>query len=433
MHRPMDNLDAIVGQRSEPALTGENTTMTTYVGASEHLLLAIGDASYAPNVTRFGLQAAVGGIVKAFQQSQALTPRDKLIESFAVAANAVEAAKRENQYTSPTGAGLTVAVVHANGVCVGRLGGGRVHLMVDGQLHALFEGPGLSFLGSGSAEPEISEHEAPLKPGDKVIVLSEQAYGGTLGQLPELTGRKAPQLAAVRIVEAARRRGQRESLAALVLQLKDPDSLRGIDFSGPPATSTGPEGHGRGAYRSSLYGPPKRHPASGLIPLLIAAFIGGGLVALTQSVNWGDDPAEKNRRPTVSDTAAPLRVDIGVYEPDVGEDDLFEEDEATSIEQPLGDAEGIHAIFIQEDVHVAARALKRYARGAMKRRGKDAFRHLTQWFRTNKDTHSVNVLEAVLQRKLHFKLRRWVGQMLAEMAREALNRPEDNRESGPTP
>jgi hypothetical protein len=172
---------------------------------------------------------------------------------------------------------------------------------------------------------------------------------------------------------------------------------------------------------------------SGLLPLLIAAFIGGGLVALTQVVDCGDRPAEENRRMTSSAPSTPETVDIGVYEPDVGEDDSFEEEDAESTEQPVGDAEGIHAIFIQDDVHAAARTLKRYSRRAMERRGKNAFVHLTQWVRTNRDTHTVNVLEAVLQRKLHFKLRRWVGQMLAEIARDALSRREGNHESGPTP
>jgi hypothetical protein len=120
----MDNLDAIVGQRVEPALTGENTTLTTYVGSARYHFLAIGDANYAPNITRFGLQATIAGAVRGFQSSQALSPREKLTDTFTAARNAVEAARTENQYTSPTGAALTVAIVHPEGVCVGRMGGG---------------------------------------------------------------------------------------------------------------------------------------------------------------------------------------------------------------------------------------------------------------------------------------------------------------------
>ena len=286
----MDNLEAIVGQRVEPALTGDNTTLTTYVGATRHHLLAIGDATYAPNITRFGLQAAIAGAVKGFQASTALAPREKLLDAFAAARTAVENAKKENQYTNPTGAALTIAIVHPEGVCVGRLGGGRVHLFLGQQLHALFEGPGLSFVGGGAEEPEISEHHTALDPGDKVVVLSEQSYGGTLGQLPELVGRKAPQLAAVRVVEAARRRGQRESLAALVLQIKMRDSQTGIDLRGSQDGSTGPNGQGRGPYRSSIYGPPARHPFSNLLMVLLAAFLGGGAVGLYHAMSEKEAP-----------------------------------------------------------------------------------------------------------------------------------------------
>ena len=91
----MDNLEAIVGQRVEPALTGDNTTLTTYVGATRHHLLAIGDATYAPNITRFGLQAAIAGAVKGFQASTALAPRGKLLDAFAAARTAVENAKKK--------------------------------------------------------------------------------------------------------------------------------------------------------------------------------------------------------------------------------------------------------------------------------------------------------------------------------------------------
>jgi hypothetical protein len=430
----MDNLDAIVGQRVEPALTGENTTLTTYVGSARYHFLAIGDANYAPNITRFGLQATIAGAVRGFQSSQALSPREKLTDTFTAARNAVEAARTENQYTSPTGAALTVAIVHPEGVCVGRMGGGRVHLLLGGQLHALFEGPGLSYVGGGAEEPEISEHLSALSPGDKVITLSEQAYGGTLGQLPELTGRKAPQLAAIRVVEAARRRGQRESLAALVLQIKDRDSQLGIDLRGAQIDATGPSEQGRSPYRSSIYGPPRKNPLSSLLVLLMAAFIGGGAVGLYHAMSEkdakapGDAPQSVEKESPVLLPDTTLKMD-DLVEPDVADSVIEEEPEEPS----MGDAERIHAIFLQDTMRGATRALRRYARRRVKYHSNDAFVHLTEWVRLNSTENTIAVLEAVLQKKLHFELRRWVGHRLAELARKALHATEDNHVVPPKP
>ena len=429
----MDTLDAIVGQRVEPALTGDNTTLTTYVGASRHHFLAIGDATYAPNVTRFGLQAAIAGAVKGFQASQALAPREKLTDAFAAARNAVENAKIENQYSNPTGAALTIAVVHPEGVCVGRLGGGRVHFFLGNQLHALFEGPGLSFVGGGAQEPEISEHHTALEPGDKVVILSEQSYGGTLGQLPELVGRKAPQLAAVRVVEAARRRGQRESLAALVLQIKMRDSQHGIDLRESQAPSTRNNDHGRSTYRSSIYGPPNKSPFSNLLMILLAAFIGGGSVGLYHALGEKEavEPArsESNAKP---ETKQPIE-DFQLPEEDTLEPDTELNVPEEPEEQTVGDAERIHAIFMQSEMRAATRALRRYARRRVRLYPEEPFVHLTQWVRVNPTEHTIAVLETVLQKKLHFQLRRWTGRMLAELARKALNPPADNHAAEPMP
>lgn len=409
--------------------------MTSYVGSDRNLLLAIGDASYAPNVTRFGLQSAVGGLVKALHSSEAETPRGKLLEAFAHAETAVENAKRENQYTGPTGAALVVAIVHPDGVTVGRLGGGRVHLLVDGRLIALFEGPGLSFLGSGSGEPEICEHLTPMQPGDKVLILSEQAYSGTLGQLPELASKKAPQLAAVRILEAARRRGNRGSLANMVLQLTDPDRHQAVELgTGRPPLSNRLETPDRGRYRSAIYEPPPKGPVMGLLGLLLAAFVGGGVVAFIQVLGWGAAPPPEPA--DAESTAKVSRFDNNETEEDredvVEWDALIEMDVAME-DQPTGDAEQIHAIFMQDSLKAAARSLRRYAKRRAARHDEDAFVHLDAWVRANRTPHTLAVLDRVLQTKLHFRLRRWVGKTLSSIALECVSRPDRGHDAGPTP
>ena len=88
---------------------------------------------------------------------------------------------------------------------------------------------------------------------------------------------------------------------------------------------------------------------------------------------------------------------------------------------------------MQSDIRQATRALRRYARRRVRRYPDKPFEHLTQWVRTNPTEQTILVLEQVLQKKMHFELRRWTGRMLAELARKNLKEPADGPDASPKP
>ena len=88
---------------------------------------------------------------------------------------------------------------------------------------------------------------------------------------------------------------------------------------------------------------------------------------------------------------------------------------------------------MQSNIRQATRSLRRYARRRVRRYPDRPFEHLTRWVRTNPTEQTIMVLEQVLQKKLHFELRRWTGRMLAELARKGLTQPEDVHDASPKP
>ena len=76
----MDILEVTVGQRSEPALTGEHTTVSSYAGLGTRHVMVLADAAMLPLTTRLAPQTVVSAIVARIRTSLYMTNEERLVD-----------------------------------------------------------------------------------------------------------------------------------------------------------------------------------------------------------------------------------------------------------------------------------------------------------------------------------------------------------------
>ena len=416
----MDTIQAIVGQRAEAALDGaEQSTLTSYLGSGALHVMVIADAAVAPVATAYALQVTTSEIVASIRRSPVRDLRQRMRDAFAAADAAVRQASIEQRLTHTTGAAATVAVVHAGGVVMGSVGGGRAYVWDGATLHAFLEVVPNGFVGDGMTPPLIEEFPHPPKEDTRVLLLSSETYRGVAGQIPELISRHEPQLATIRITEAARRRGCLGALASLILECQAtgvPPDLPILDGPGHRQPSERPlEGQ-----RASRPPPLVRHrnPRGGMWVALALSLAAGSVAALlsmphpapTTPVATTDvvRPPPPPPRPPEPDTLAEVRTDVVIAPQDTA--------------PPVPEAEDIEIrdTFYRVNPKQAARLLRKYILKRYRKVGKRVFEELDRWVAVNANAHVIKVLREALNLHLRRRSRAWVSKTLADLAERAL-------------
>jgi len=218
----MEELEITLGQRALPSVHGEQTTASAYAGLGSRHILVLADGAAGEVPSRLAAQTACSAAMARIRASVLPDFTATLEEAFAEAHAAV---RRVLIGTTAEGRGQTallVVTIDASGVIAARVGGGRVYLLRGARLDALFRGAGPEGLGAPAgapAEPEIVGAGEALGTGDRILVLSESAVRPLAADLERLGQGPPPQLAAGRLADAARRRGQLDPISVHVVEI----------------------------------------------------------------------------------------------------------------------------------------------------------------------------------------------------------------------
>ena len=416
----MELLNAIVGQRAEPGFDGTQTTLTSYVGSGRVHLLIIVDAKCAPVVTRIGPQIVTTELVASFRRSRVPNMGARLRVAFADADAAIRQAIQEQKAPPNAGAGALVAAVSAGEVTFAKIGAGRAYMYTKAGFDIFGRMACTGYLGDGSTAPRIETYPHPLEEADRVLLLSDATHRGVSGQVKELVARYEPQLATIRLIEAARRRGCSDAIAALVLECRSTfrhDQVPVVDRrAGPPGQAEDRHPNARRLRRRS-----KRTFAGGLWSAAIATALAAGAVALVTSPH--QDMPNIASRPDVLP-----RQDTRVAATDWGLETTSDSGISASADtrqigspapMPVVLVEKLHGIFGQEDSKRSARALRKLVQRGRKTRRRGRMKQIEGWIYQQANKYIVSVLGDMLELKLRWSTRRWVQRILKELASRA--------------
>ncbi len=224
----MEELEILLGQRALPSVYGDQTTATAYAGLGTRHVLVLADGSAGEVGSRLAAQTAASCAMARIRGSVLPDLGMTLEEAIGEAHQATTRVLLGTGLEQKSGASLLVVVLDASGLVAARVGGGRVYLLRGDRLDALYSSAGPELLGVGDVEPEIVISSIVLGIGDRILILSEAAARPLAADLERLGRGGPPQLAASRLADAARRRGQ-----------LDPVSVHIIDIAGD-SPRTGP-------------------------------------------------------------------------------------------------------------------------------------------------------------------------------------------------
>jgi hypothetical protein len=224
----MEELEILLGQRALPSVYGDQTTATAYAGLGTRHVLVLADGSAGEVGSRLAAQTAASCAMARIRGSVLPDLGMTLEEAIGEAHQATTRVLLGTGLEQKSGASLLVVVLDASGLVAARVGGGRVYLLRGDRLDALYSSAGPEILGVGDVEPEIVISSIVLGIGDRILILSEAAARPLAADLERLGRGGPPQLAASRLADAARRRGQ-----------LDPVSVHIIDIAGD-SPRTGP-------------------------------------------------------------------------------------------------------------------------------------------------------------------------------------------------
>lgn len=218
----MEELEITLGQRALPSVHGEQTTASAYAGLGTRHLLILADGAQGEVPTRLAAQTACSAAMARIRASVLPDFTATLEDAFGEANAAVRRVLAGTTAEDKGQASLLVVAIDAAGVTAARVGGGRVYLLRGDRVDALYEGAGPEALGgpaSASTEPHVATAGGALGAGDRILVLSESAVRPLAADLERLGADAPPQLAASRLADAARRRGQLDPISIHVVEL----------------------------------------------------------------------------------------------------------------------------------------------------------------------------------------------------------------------
>jgi len=444
----LETLEVVVGQRAEPALGGDQGVVTAYAGLGTRHVMVVADAAFGPMSTRAAPQTAASALVARVRTSLFRTARERLQEALADADRAVSEAATGTHAHGQAGCGLVCVYFDLGGATFARVGGGKAYVVVDRDCEAIFDRPAAGYIGDGVSQPEIRAQLGALPRGARIVLLSDATASAVAGDLAAVIAGLPPQLAAVRVVEAARRRGKREALACLILELHTdlarpyhPSVARAGRYAEQPLMGVpgvpDPPVRPKPRPRPAIYQPPdgfeRRGARGGLVwGVLLALCLGIGVAIMVRP--W--EPAKPEPEVTVGqlidqtvdqmpvvDAGPQLPLaDIPVAEGalpgrDASVASIDEFDEGPAAQSPPRNKveEDIAAAFAKATPKAAAIHLLRHLRKRFKRIGYPAYDEVSAWVKRNKSRHVVETLAYIMKGKHPFRTRRWLSKLMPDL------------------
>lgn len=284
----MEELEIRLGQRALPSVHGDQTTATAYAGLGTKHVLVLADGSAGEVGSRLAAQTASASAMARIRSSVLPDMESTLYEAFGEAHQATRRVLLGTGLADKAGASLLVVVVGADGLVVGRVGGGRVYLLRGDRLDPMFSATSGEVVGVGDHEPEIVVANTVLGIGDRLLVLNEAAARPLAADLDRLGRGGEAQLAASRLADAARRRGQLDPVSVQVIDIAGDSPRLGphpalMRLAREPADTFGLEGRRLGRRRraeGSSAPSNDRAEGSGLAIVLGLGGLLGALVAM---------------------------------------------------------------------------------------------------------------------------------------------------------
>lgn len=292
-----------LGQRALPSVHGDQTTATAYAGLGAKHVLVLADGSTGEVGSRLAAQTASACALSRIKASVLPDMESTLYEAFGEAHQATRRVLFGTGLEDKAGASLIVVVVGAGGLVAARVGGGRAYLLRGDRLDPLYTSLSPELLGIGDAEPELVVTHTALGIGDRILILNEAAARPLAADLERLGRGGEAQLAASRLADAARRRGQLDPVSVQVIDVAGDSPRFGphpalARIARDPADTFGLEGRKIGKTRRRAESPvvaPAGGEGSGL---MIVLGLGGILGALVAMLVYDRDPTPTPTAPT---------------------------------------------------------------------------------------------------------------------------------------
>ena len=432
----LETLEVVVGQRSEPAQGGDKGVVTAYAGLGTRHIMVVADGSIGPMATRTAPQTAAAALVARVRTSLLRSPRERLVEAMRDAGRAVEEAARGTHAHGQAGCGLVCVYFDLSGATFARVGAGRAYVVIERSSEAIFDRSAAGFVGDGVSTPEIRAQLGALPRGSRIVLLSDETAISVAGDLAAIVAGVPPQLAAVRVVEAARRRGRREALACLVLEVQSdlsrpyhPAVARAGRYEEPALTTATRKDSDSRRARGGSFSEPERAPRAILWAWVLALSVALGVFLWPPSeddsevpkVSLFEAPAQMSRDTWKEDTDTEVaipRPDIPVAEGAItrGQGVQNRTRQRLRAAGPANPIEGkIASAFSQRPPKKAAMRLLRHLRRRFKRIGYRAYDEVSQWVKRNKSRHVLETLAYIMRGKHPYRTRRWLAKLMPEL------------------
>jgi len=415
----MEEVEVTLGQRTLASVRAEQTTAAAYAGLGMRHLMLIADGADGPVPSRLAAQVATSATLARFRASLFPHTAEQLEEAFHEAHQAVRRGALGSHAEGGAGASMIGVVIEAGGVTAARIGGGRVYLITGGAVRPLFRDDGRGTVGDGETRAETASYTEPLPRGARIILMTEAVARAVVADVDQLAGSAPAQLAAGRLADAARRRGQYAALAVQVVEVQHIPTRPGPH----PAVGRLQRGAGRtlsadgrwlGSHQDSWARARRtRGDAGWILWFFIAVILGAGAALIAQPGDAAAPPEEaaptlRQHPPT---TATPIEA-----EPDA---EVARAPTAPEPTLPAGlsaeQAQEIAAIFAREPTSRASRALRNYITRRYARDGEQVFADLEAWILARNDPEIVATLVDAMQDQRLRRTHRWISELLPRL------------------
>ena len=421
----MEELEIALGQRTLPSVHGEQTTATAYAGLGNRHLIVLADGGVGQVPSRLAAQIATSAVIARFRASVFPRTFEQLQEAVAEAHLAVRRGVLGSPAEGLAGTSLLAVVVEPGGVVAARVGGGRVYILTRDTRRSLFKEEGHGAIGAEPvAQAEIVRDDGPLPPGSRIVCATEAVARATAADLDHLAFGPPAQLAAARLTDAARRRGQYEPLAAQVCEVqRTPErdgphpALARIDRESSRTLSAdgrwiGPTEPTRG--RARPRGRDGHQEAGGggwLLWFALAALLGAGAALIAHAPADAPLPEPVVTAPALPPTPPPTPSLL----PDAGPTDAAEPDAAPAAPVALAHADDIAALFADPHPVRAARAVRNYITKRWVGDGEQVFADLEAWIAAHEDPAIFAALLELMKDQDLKRTHKWVSELLPRL------------------
>ncbi len=439
----MDELEITLGQRTVAAVHGEQTTATSYAGLGSRHVLVIGDGAFGPVPTRLAAQIAVSATIARFRSSLFPQTNEQLGEAFAEAHGAVRRAAIGSHAEGRAGASLIAVVVEATGITAARVGGGRAYILLDDAAYPLYDSRGDGFVGDESTAVEFAMWPEPLPKGARIVVLSESTARAVAADVEQLAGAPPPQLAAARVADAARRRGQYEPLAVQVVEMASEATRPGphpavekLSRGGPPRTLSA-DGRWIGPASNMRTRSKRQQTEAGWVLFFFLSIVCGAAMALViHDVITPDEPSDDTvaaETDVIEGDAQDVTSDIIVAVADTGPapiilpaDPIDQADpnrpiaynptvSNTQVYRQVPNERVLNGIFSRNTTRSAAHGLKSYIARYFKQEGASVFDDLETFVLQNNDSFTLQTLRDMRRYRKLARTQRWLDQIIPRL------------------